>query len=138
MGRAVSRDFLETPFFEIAISSYQNNGCLEVRKLQVFNTSNPLKNLFYGFKYITSVPYKTPKQNFNNLQKKFLECVKTGRNDSKFTIAKYHISTMEIIKGTLSCLRRLLATESSLKMMKNAFYFTLKALFVLKIFKSLS
>ena len=28
-----------------------------------------------------------------------------------------------------------LATESSLKVMENAFYFTLKALFVLKIFK---
>ena len=32
----------------------------------------------------------------------------------------------------------LLATESLLKMMKNAFYFTSKALFVLKIFKLLS
>ena len=31
-----------------------------------------------------------------------------------------------------------LATESPLKMMKNAFYFTLKALFVFKIFKFLS
>ena len=31
-----------------------------------------------------------------------------------------------------------LATESLLKMMKNAFYFTLKALFVLKVFKILS
>ena len=31
-----------------------------------------------------------------------------------------------------------MATESPLKMMKNAFYFTLKALFVLKIFKFLS
>ena len=33
---------------------------------------------------------------------------------------------------------QLLATESHLKVMKNAFYFTLKALFVLKIFKFLS
>ena len=41
------------------------------------------------------------------------------------------------IKGALSCLRQLLATESSLKMTKNAFYFTLKAVFVLKIFKFL-
>ena len=32
-------------------------------------------------------------------------------------------------------LRQLLVTESSLKMMKNAFYFVLKALFVLKILK---
>ena len=41
------------------------------------------------------------------------------------------------IKGALSGLRQFLATESPLKMMKNAFYFTSKALFVLKIFKSL-
>ena len=42
------------------------------------------------------------------------------------------------VKGTLSGLRQLLATESPLKMMKSAFYFTLKSLFVLKIFKFLS
>ena len=33
-----------------------------------------------------------------------------------------------VIKGILSSLRQLLATESPLKMMKNAFYSTLKAL----------
>ena len=38
-------------------------------------------------------------------------------------------------KGALSGLRQLLATEGPLKMMKNASYFTLKALFILKIFK---
>ena len=42
------------------------------------------------------------------------------------------------LKDALSGLRQSLATESPLKMMKNAFYFTLKALFVLKIFKFLS
>ena len=42
------------------------------------------------------------------------------------------------IKGALSDLRQFLATESPLKMMNNAFYFTSKALFVLKIFKFLS
>ena len=41
-------------------------------------------------------------------------------------------------KDALSGLRQFLATESPLKMMKNAFYFTLKALFGLKIFKFLS
>ena len=35
-------------------------------------------------------------------------------------------------------LRQFLAFERSLKIMKNAFYFTLKALFILKILKSLS
>ena len=41
-------------------------------------------------------------------------------------------------KGAPSGLRPFLASESPLKMMKNAFYFTSKALFVLKIFKFLS
>ena len=41
------------------------------------------------------------------------------------------------IKGALSGLRRFLATESPLNIMKHAFYFTLKVLFVLKIFKFL-
>ena len=44
---------------------------------------------------------------------------------------------MQSFKGALSSLRQFLATENPLKM-KNAFYFTLKALFVLKIFKFLS
>ena len=39
---------------------------------------------------------------------------------------------------SLKGLKQLLATESNLKMVKNDFYFTLKALFVLKIFKFLS
>ena len=43
-----------------------------------------------------------------------------------------------MFKGTLSGLRPFLATESPLEMMKNAFYLTPKALFVLNIFKSLS
>ena len=42
------------------------------------------------------------------------------------------------IKGALSGVKQFLATESPLKIMKNAFYFTLKAHFVLKIFKFLS
>ena len=42
------------------------------------------------------------------------------------------------IKSTLSGLRQFLAIENTLKMMKNVFYFTSKALFILKIFKFLS
>ena len=41
------------------------------------------------------------------------------------------------IKGALSGLIQFLATESPLKMMKNAFCFTLKTLFVLKVFNFL-
>ena len=42
------------------------------------------------------------------------------------------------LKGALSGLRQFLANESPLKMIKNAFYFTLKAPFILKTFKLLS
>ena len=42
-----------------------------------------------------------------------------------------------VFKGALSGLRQFLAIESPLKMMKNAFYFTSKALFILNIFKFL-
>ena len=41
-------------------------------------------------------------------------------------------------EGALSGLRQFLATESLLKMRKNAFYFTLKGLNVLKVLKSSS
>ena len=41
-------------------------------------------------------------------------------------------------KSIVLGLRQVLAIESSLKMMTNAFYFTSKAIFVLKIFKYLS
>ena len=54
----------------------------------------------------------------------------------------YHFSKLKkainIFKGALSGLRQFLATESPLKTMKNPFYFTLEALFVLKVFKFLS
>ena len=43
-----------------------------------------------------------------------------------------------IIKGALSSLWQLLAAEIPLKMMKNAFYFTFKALLALQKFKFLS
>ena len=42
------------------------------------------------------------------------------------------------LKGALSGLRQFLATENALKFMKNFFCFTLKALYVLKIFKFVS
>ena len=43
----------------------------------------------------------------------------------------------KILKGALSGLRQFLSAESPLKMITNAFCFTSKALFVLKIFKFL-
>ena len=44
----------------------------------------------------------------------------------------------ERVKGALSGLRQFSVNKTPLKMMKNVFYFTLKALFILKIFKFLS
>ena len=54
------------------------------------------------------------------------------------TILEYKVRFRNSFKGAFSGLRQFLATESPLKMMKNAFYFTLKALVVVKIFKFLS
>ena len=48
------------------------------------------------------------------------------------------LGCVEKLKGALSGLRQFLATKGPLKMNKNAFYFTLKTLFVLKIFTFLS
>ena len=55
-------------------------------------------------------------------------------------IGKYLIFFIksEYFKGALSGLRQFVATENTLKVMENAFYFTLKALFILKIFTFLS
>ena len=44
----------------------------------------------------------------------------------------------KFLKDALEGLRQFLASESPIKQTKNEFYFTLKALFVLKIFKFLS
>ena len=58
---------------------------------------------------------------------------------SQKIIEKYSkMDTKANIKSVLSSLRAFSAAESLLKMMKKVFYFTSKALFVLKIFKFLS
>ena len=51
-------------------------------------------------------------------------------NDKRFPLSFF--------KGALSGLGQFLAAETPLKMVKNAFYFTSKIPFVLKIFKFLS
>ena len=53
------------------------------------------------------------------------------------SIAKFYFwkKANSVLKGALSGLRQFFVTESSLKMIKNAFYFIFKALIVLKIFK---
>ena len=48
------------------------------------------------------------------------------------------MSSLWLFKSPCSSLRKFLATVSSIKIMKNAFYFALKALSILKIFQFLS
>ena len=69
---------------------YRYHDCLGVRKVREYLRSS--KNLICGVKYVNIV---TKLESFT---KNHLECVKTGRNNIKFTIGKYHINTMEIIK----------------------------------------
>ena len=59
---------------------------------------------------------------------------------SKMKVVRHEIyfSQTGFLKDALSCPRQVLATENPLKMMKNGFYFTFKALFLLKIFKLFS
>ena len=64
---------------------------------------------------------------------------------SSFTCHRQKTSTLNNcnlldndVKGALSGLRQFLANESPLKMIKNTFYFPLKDLSILKIFKFLS
>ena len=51
---------------------------------------------------------------------------------AKYISMKNEFQRTELFKGALSGLRQVLITESPLKMMKNAFYVTSKALFILK------
>ena len=48
------------------------------------------------------------------------------------------ILNLVVLKGTLSSLRQFVTIEYPLKVMKNAFYFMLKALFVIEILTFLS
>ena len=60
---------------------------------------------------------------------------KVTRQNKRFATSFFPKPT---VKGALSGLILFFATGSPLKMMKNAFYFTLTALFVVKIFNFLS
>ena len=62
-------------------------------------------------------------------------CALTFRN---IHINLLFVTDVFFIKDKLSGLRQLLASESPVKLKKNAFHFTLKVLFVLKTFKFLS
>ena len=71
-------------FLEMVIFTYWHHGCLQLK-------------IFCGIKYVTIEPYNTVTE-LASFTKNYLKHVKTGRNDSKFTIGKYPINTREIIK----------------------------------------
>ena len=57
---------------------------------------------------------------------------------NKTTLLQKIQNHLQPLKGALSGLRKSLATESTLKMMKNIVHFTSKAFLILKIFRFLS
>ena len=56
----------------------------------------------------------------------------------RLDIYKFYFYEPLLFKGALAGLRQFLATGSPIKIRKNGFYFTLKTLFVLKIFTCLN
>ena len=65
-SRVISRGFLGTPLFEMVIFPYWHRGCLWVKTLRVFKTSDPIKT--YSAESNTLVPHNTEQQNLRNLQ----------------------------------------------------------------------
>ena len=73
----------------------------------------------------------------------FIFCMAVNHHDWNLLNRFRSLMTLRVfskvsLKGAISGLKQVLANENPSKMMKNAFYFTLKALFVLKIFTFLS
>ena len=66
-----------------------------------------------------------------SVYEKCMKCI-NGCGDIFRALSKIYDETF---KSALPGLTQIMATESPLKMIKNAFYFILKAIFVLKIFK---
>ena len=69
----------------------------------------------------------------------FQKCLEIKQNqDNQLKCLDCHLMSDAWRLMTIKLIIRSETTETPLKMMKNAFYFTLKTLFVLKIFKFLS
>ena len=72
-----------------------------------------------------------------SLEKYNISCNAVDELSTKICVPS-EIKGVKLFKGALSGLRQFFATKRPLKMIKNAFSFTLKALFFLKKFKFLS
>ena len=109
--------------------------------LGVQNISDLVLKEIYGIyktKSLTKEQIKRYKMTKRQIFEKFDNLSEDELNTrNKEVYVKNDVMTT-VIKVALSGLRQYSANESPIKMMKNAFYFTLKALFLLKIFKFLS
>ena len=68
----------------------------------------------------------------------FTEHLRTTAFEVRWSLSEFILKPLIYFNGALSGLRQFLATESPLKIMKNAFYFTSKTFFVLEIFNFFS
>ena len=109
----------------------QANSSLKLTKLDLSNSENLLPCELMKLPAATKSSLQSADVS-NGKKRSFL------KNDKQLIVVLVQkLQERCPLKGALSGLRQFLATESSLKVMKNAFYFRLKTLFVLKIFKFL-
>ena len=135
----ILKDFSNTDFFSETTSGQS------FRKIKQYlavweskGSKNPKKGHFTGSQSIQKTLRSFIWQNLKNQPKMTVSAGKKTFKNLKLENYRYNILLklaryVYDLKGALSGLRPFLATISSLKMMKNAFYFTSKALFVLKI-----
>ena len=125
--------FLETPIFRFAILPYYwwYNKRNTINSPLIKVTHNPISKFLF---LPVVIEWNQLLQN-----NQYLEILKIYKNTLlKFTLSFvnnfFNCCNSKWVKGALQGLIQLLATESPLKIMKNAFHFLLEALFVLKIF----
>ena len=107
-----------------------------------------LKSKLFPFLSVTFILLRVSKKNkcfewnSENIEKKTYEKIFTSLLQQTFNFflqnSEEFSANVRKIKKVLSGLRQFVITKSPLKMMEKDFYFSLKALFVLKIFKLLS
>ena len=113
-------------------------GCILEKKISPGRSDENKQFFFFGLTFHTAKHFSTQLPVILRL---FIRNESHGWKGSyTWTVIFKRFQEVEFhsIIGALSSLRQSSATESPLKLMKNAFYFTLKAPLVLNIFKFLS
>ena len=116
--------------------------------LSIYYTWKNVKRSYNNNKFKISAPpwsedFKLPDGSYSvsDIQDYFEYILKKHSESVDNPSIRMYVNRIEnriTFKGALSGLRQFLAAESPLKIMKNALYFTSKALSILKIFKFLS